>query len=607
MTEPTRIEAARGRAASAKELAVASAAAGFIAVLLLARAGHPGHSTSSSSSRQQLAVGEPVAVRVQRRRQLRLRLGLRRSLDRRRRDAGPDECLLSGVSSARWASTSSSAGQPTTSTPPSGASSTSSTASFSRFRAESELNRVNRDPSEVVVLSPLFAAALRTALGAAAATDGLVDPTLGGAIEAAGYDRDFAVLADDERPLGPAGAGPLAEAPPLGAPALAAARDRARPERRRQGARRRRCAGADRAATRFVVGGRRRRHARRGGRRASGRRLRCACSRGGVATSGTTKRRWRRGGEAQHHLIDPRTGRPARSRWDEVTVAAGSCVAADVAAKAAFLLSKDGPGLARRARPSRAASSPAARWSRTAPGARRCSSTNAPRDRRRGELHVVRRARGRDPRVRAALDVGRRSACCSPAARELERWPRFALEDVHRFVGLLAGSFIAIHVVALLFDSYLPFSLRSILVPGAAPYRPLAVGARRDRGRAARRARDHEPLPQAAPARASGGGRTTSTSPSGCSRSCTGSRPAPTRPRAWALAPLRRLGRRRRGPDGPARARRHAVGRRLGAAPLAGHGGGRHGRAGRRARARAAGPPHARPTIIPPWAFASGL
>ena len=58
---------------------------------------------------------------------------------------------------------------------------------------------------------------------------------------------------------------------------------------------------------------------------------------------------------------------------------------------------------------------------------------------------------------------------------KLERWPRFALEDVHRFVGLLAGSFIAIHVVALLFDSYLPFSLRSILVPGVAPYRPLAV------------------------------------------------------------------------------------------------------------------------------------
>jgi thiamine biosynthesis lipoprotein len=64
---------------------------------------------------------------------------------------------------------------------------------------------------------------------------------------------------------------------------------------------------------------------------------------GGVATSGTTHRHWRRGGEVQHHLIDPRTGRPADSRWDEVSVAASTCLGADVAAKAAFLLSDDGP------------------------------------------------------------------------------------------------------------------------------------------------------------------------------------------------------------------------------------------------------------------------
>src|SRR5437879_1791827 len=31
---------------------------------------------------------------------------------------------------------------------------------------------------------------------------------------------------------------------------------------------------------------------------------------GGLATSGTTRRRWLRGGDTQHHLIDPRTGRP---------------------------------------------------------------------------------------------------------------------------------------------------------------------------------------------------------------------------------------------------------------------------------------------------------
>jgi thiamine biosynthesis lipoprotein len=65
--------------------------------------------------------------------------------------------------------------------------------------------------------------------------------------------------------------------------------------------------------------------------------------RGGVATSGTTHRRWRRGGTWQHHLLDPRTGRPAESCWDEVTVAAATCLGADVAAKAAFLLSREGP------------------------------------------------------------------------------------------------------------------------------------------------------------------------------------------------------------------------------------------------------------------------
>ena len=63
----------------------------------------------------------------------------------------------------------------------------------------------------------------------------------------------------------------------------------------------------------------------------------------GVATSGITHRQWLRGGAVQHHLVDPRTGRPAVSRWSEVTVVGPTCLAADVAAKAAFLLSDDGP------------------------------------------------------------------------------------------------------------------------------------------------------------------------------------------------------------------------------------------------------------------------
>ena len=58
---------------------------------------------------------------------------------------------------------------------------------------------------------------------------------------------------------------------------------------------------------------------------------------------------------------------------------------------------------------------------------------------------------------------------------KLPCWPRFALEDVHRFVGMLAGTFVVIHVSALLIDSYLPFSLTQILVPGESPYRPISV------------------------------------------------------------------------------------------------------------------------------------
>jgi FAD:protein FMN transferase len=213
---------------------------------------------------------------------------------------------------------------------------------FSRFRPESELSRVNRDPSEVLVVSPLFADALRTALGAAAATDGLVDPTLGAAIEAAGYDRDFSLLVDDERPPGTAVpgrrkslrlSGRLLSRPPgtaldLNGVVKALAVDAALELIGGDGLV---AAGGD-VATRggAVVG------------LPGGGSLRLLA--GGIATSGTTKRRWRRGGAFQHHLLDPRTGRPAESCWDEVTVAAGSCVAADVAAKAAFLLSGDGPG-----------------------------------------------------------------------------------------------------------------------------------------------------------------------------------------------------------------------------------------------------------------------
>src|SRR5436853_3064526 len=60
--------------------------------------------------------------------------------------------------------------------------------------------------------------------------------------------------------------------------------------------------------------------------------------------------------------------------------------------------------------------------------------------------------------------------------RRVERWPRIAIEDVHRFAAFAAGSFVVIHVVAIAIDAYLPFSLQSLIVPFIAHYRPAWTG-----------------------------------------------------------------------------------------------------------------------------------
>jgi sulfoxide reductase heme-binding subunit YedZ len=56
------------------------------------------------------------------------------------------------------------------------------------------------------------------------------------------------------------------------------------------------------------------------------------------------------------------------------------------------------------------------------------------------------------------------------------RWPRFSVEDVHRFGGLLVGSLIGIHVLTIAADSFLPFSLTQLIVPFTSRYRPLWTG-----------------------------------------------------------------------------------------------------------------------------------
>ena len=209
---------------------------------------------------------------------------------------------------------------------------------FSRFRPESELNAVN-DGRGARIVSPIFARMIEQALRARDRTGGLVDPTLGAAVEAAGYDRDFLALQPSDEPIGPPARpgrielyGRVLVLQPgvcvdLNGVVKATAVDDALKLLSGPGFV---SAGGDLAA--------------RGGVDVAlpgGGFVRLVS--GGLATSGRTKRRWLRGGAEQHHLIDPATGRPSESPWDDVTVCGASCLAADVAAKAAFLLGDDGP------------------------------------------------------------------------------------------------------------------------------------------------------------------------------------------------------------------------------------------------------------------------
>jgi thiamine biosynthesis lipoprotein len=64
---------------------------------------------------------------------------------------------------------------------------------------------------------------------------------------------------------------------------------------------------------------------------------------GGLATSSVTCRRWRRAGGELHHIVDPRTGYPARGPWRTVSVAAASCAEANAASTAAIIAGEQAP------------------------------------------------------------------------------------------------------------------------------------------------------------------------------------------------------------------------------------------------------------------------
>jgi len=213
-------------------------------------------------------------------------------------------------------------------------------ARFSRFRPDSELNRVNAKPEGVAFLSEEFATMLGVALDVARATEGVVTPTVGAALAAAGYDLDFAALNDREEPVIRADV-PSTDALSLRGRMLVRAipvvldlngvvKGKTVDDALALVGGGWVSAGGDLATTVPVTVG------LPGGDSVT-------LYRGGLATSGTTRRSWRRGGELQHHLIDPSTCRPSETRWRDVTAVAGSCLAADVAAKAALLLDARGP------------------------------------------------------------------------------------------------------------------------------------------------------------------------------------------------------------------------------------------------------------------------
>jgi FAD:protein FMN transferase len=222
---------------------------------------------------------------------------------------------------------------------------------FSRFIPSSELNRVNAAPLGVTVVSEDLASMLALALDAARATGGVVTPTVGGAVIAAGYDRDFSLLDPDGDAVEPARV-PSADAVLLRGRILIRAdpvmldlngvvKSKTVDDALALIGHGWVAAGGDVATTQPIVVG-----LPAGGA--------ATLDRGGLATSSVARRSWRRGGAVQHHLIDPASGAPARTPWRDVSVAAASCVVADVAAKAALLLGEAGPSwLDRRGLPGR--------------------------------------------------------------------------------------------------------------------------------------------------------------------------------------------------------------------------------------------------------------
>ena len=232
----------------------------------------------------------------------------------------------------------------------------------SRFRPDSELERVNGADGAETEVSALLVEAVLVAVRAAELTDGDVDPTVGEAMQVLGYDRDFTAVPKNGDAVATLVRVPgwhLVEVDPdkgtvrvpsgvsldLGATAKALAADRAGT----------RAAAAAGCGVLVSLGGD---LAMAGPPPARGWEVRVTDSHaagpdaegqtvllqsGGLATSSATVRRWQRGGQDLHHVVDPHTGRPAEVVWRTVSVAASSCVDANIASTAAMIRGEAAP------------------------------------------------------------------------------------------------------------------------------------------------------------------------------------------------------------------------------------------------------------------------
>jgi thiamine biosynthesis lipoprotein ApbE len=229
----------------------------------------------------------------------------------------------------------------------------------SRFREDSELSRLHAAPEREVVVSPLLGQAIAAGLRGARLTAGAVDPTVGTAIRLAGYDADFAKVIKDGGPLplratrvpgwqairfDPATRRlwiPSGVELDLGATAKALASDlaaKAAAEVVAGGGVLVSLGGDIAVAGEAPIGGWAVQVSEDSGAPVDEREETVSINDGGVATSSTTVRRWTRGGVVLHHIIDPATGLPVDGPWRTATVAAATCVDANIASTAAVVM-----------------------------------------------------------------------------------------------------------------------------------------------------------------------------------------------------------------------------------------------------------------------------